>query len=49
VLHVSADGKPTPLVKLRQGAADHDYVIDQRLLVVPLVLDNAIRAYRWAP
>jgi hypothetical protein len=49
LLHVSADGKPTPLVKLRQGAADHHYVIDQRLLVVPLVLDGAIRAYRWAP
>jgi hypothetical protein len=49
VLHVSAGGRPTLLVKLRQGAADHDYVIDQRLLVIPLVLDNAIRAYRWAP
>ena len=49
LLHVSADGKPTSLVKLRQGAADHHYVIDQRLLVIPLVLDNALRAYRWAP
>ncbi len=49
VLHVSAAGTPTPVVKLRRGAADHTYIIDQRLLVVPLVLDHAIRAYRWAP
>ena len=47
VLHVSADGMPTRLLTLRQGAADHHYVVDQRLLVIPLVLDNAVRAYRW--
>ena len=49
VLHVTADGKPSVILTLRQGAADHTYVVAQRLLVVPLVLDNAIRAYRWAP
>ncbi len=49
VLQISADGTPTPILKLPQGAADHEYVVDQRLLVIPLVLDNAIRAYRWAP
>lgn len=49
VVHVSAGGTPTPLMTLRQGAADHEYVIDRRLLVIPLVLDNVIRAYRWEP
>ena len=49
LLHVSADGMPTPLLTLRRGAADHHYVVDQQLLVIPLVLDGAIRAYRWAP
>jgi len=41
VLRVSADGVPTRLLTLRQGAADHLYVVDQRLLVVPLVRDHA--------
>jgi len=47
VLRVSADGVPTRLLTLRQGAADHVYVVDQRLLVVPLVRDHVVRAYRW--
>jgi hypothetical protein len=49
LLHVTADGKPSTLMTLRKGAADHHYVREQRLLVIPLVLDNAVRAYRWAP
>jgi hypothetical protein len=49
LLHVSADGAPTRILTVRRGAADHHYVAAQRLLVIPLVLDNAIRAYRWAP
>lgn len=47
VLRVSADGVATRLLTLRQGAADHVYVLDQRLLVVPLVRDHVVRAYRW--
>ena len=47
VLRVSADGVPARLLTLRQGAADHLYVVDQRLLVVPLVRDHVVRAYRW--
>lgn len=49
VLHVSADGKPTPLMKLVQGSADHTYLIDKQLLIIPLMKDNVLRAYRWAP
>lgn len=47
VLRVSAEGTPTRLMTLTQGAADHLYVVDQRLLVVPLVKDHVVRAYRW--
>jgi len=46
---VLPDGEMTLLLRLPRGAADHHYVIDRRLLVVPLVLDGALRAYRWAP
>jgi hypothetical protein len=49
VLRVSAEGQPTSLLKLPKGAADHEYVADRRLLVIPLVLDHTLRAYRWAP
>ena len=49
ILRVSADGVPSLLLTLKQGAADHTYVIDRGLLVVPLVLDGAVRAYRWTP
>lgn len=49
VLHVTADGRPTPLMQLGQGTADHAYLIDARLLVIPLMKDNVLRAYRWAP
>jgi hypothetical protein len=49
LLRVSADGVPSLLLTLKQGAADHTYVIDRALLVVPLVLDGAVRAYRWTP
>jgi hypothetical protein len=49
LLRVSADGVPSLLLTLKQGAADHTYVIDRGLLVVPLVLDGAVRAYRWSP
>ncbi|TWT19083.1 hypothetical protein FQY83_11990 [Luteimonas marina] len=49
VLRVSADGVATPLLTLSKGAADHLYLVDERLLVVPQLLDDVVRAYRWAP
>lgn len=49
VLHVSADGKPTPLMKLVQGTADHEYIVKKKQMLVPLMNDNVLRAYRWAP
>jgi hypothetical protein len=49
VLRVSAEGRTSPLMRLRRGAADHEYVIDKGLLIVPLVLDGVVRAYRWTP
>jgi len=49
VLHVSADGKPTPLMKLVRGTADHTYLDDQQLLVIPSMNENLLRAYRWKP
>jgi hypothetical protein len=33
----------------RRGAADHEYIGQQQLLIIALVLDDVVRAYRWAP
>ena len=49
VLHVDAGGNTTVLLRPGKGAADHLYRIDAQLLVVPQVLDDVVRAYRWAP
>lgn len=49
VLHVSADGKTSPMMKLGQGTADHTYLIEQKLLVIPQMKEHVLRAYRWAP
>ena len=49
VLHVSADGRPTPIMQLAQGTADLTYLIDSHQLVIPSMNENVLRAYRWAP
>ncbi len=49
VLHVSADGKVTPLMKLVKGTADHEYIVEKKEMLVPLMNDHVLRAYRWAP
>ncbi|MDQ5980953.1 MAG: hypothetical protein QG602_3931 [Verrucomicrobiota bacterium] len=47
LLHVTAAGEPAVLLSLGRGTADHTYLLPQRFLVVPHVLDHKVRAYRW--
>ncbi len=49
VLHVSSEGKPEPIMKLVQGSADHTYIVSREQLIIPLMNDNILRAYHWAP
>jgi hypothetical protein len=49
VLQVSADGKATPIMKLVRGSADHTYIAATQQMIVPLMNDNVLRAYRWSP
>ncbi|HWA29353.1 MAG TPA: hypothetical protein VG734_27125 [Lacunisphaera sp.] len=49
VKHVSADGKPTQLMQLGRGTADHAYLIDKQLLIIPQMLEHKLRAFRWKP
>ncbi len=48
VLHVTGDGKATPIMQLVRGTADHEYLEDKQVMLVPLMNDNVLRAYRWA-
>ena len=49
LLHINAAGEPTRLLTLVKGSADHLYLADRQLLVIPFLLDNVLRAYRWTP
>jgi hypothetical protein len=48
VLQVSADGKAAPMMKLVRGSADHTYLVASKELIIPLMVDNVLRAYRWS-
>ncbi|HLT43632.1 MAG TPA: hypothetical protein VK000_03115 [Luteimonas sp.] len=49
VLHVDAHGNTRLLLRPGKGSADHLYRADARLLVVPQLLDDVVRAWRWNP
>lgn len=49
VLHVTADGQTTPLLALGRGTADHAYLIGEKLLIIPQMMEHKLRAFRWVP
>jgi hypothetical protein len=49
VLHVTSDGATSPLMNLGQGTADHAYLVDEKLLLIPQMMENTLSAWRWAP
>jgi sugar lactone lactonase YvrE len=46
VLQISAEGKLHVILKLESGTADHAYVADKQLLIVPRMNENKVTAYR---
>jgi sugar lactone lactonase YvrE len=46
IFHVAADGKATRLLDLNQGSADHEFIEQDRLVVLPMMTDNKVVAYR---
>jgi DNA-binding beta-propeller fold protein YncE len=46
IFHVSADGKATRLLDLNQGSADHEFIEKDRLVVLPMMMDGKVVAYR---
>lgn len=49
VLHVDAQGQTQLLLQLIRGSADHLYLPEQQLLLVPFLMNDRMAAYRWAP
>lgn len=45
VSHIGKDGKVTTLLELGQGTADIAYLPEQKLLILPRMLDNKVEAY----
>ena len=43
---MAADGRATRLLDLNQGSADHEFVEGERLVVVPMMTDGKVVAYR---
>ncbi len=43
---IDASGKAETLIDLNQGSADHEYVAGERLAIVPMMVDNAVAAYK---
>jgi sugar lactone lactonase YvrE len=46
ILHADAKGTTTLLVDLPQGAADHEVILDQNLVIVPMMLEGELVAFR---
>jgi hypothetical protein len=45
ILHISEEGEVKVLMELTQGAADHAYLPDRHLLILPRMLENSLVAY----
>ena len=44
--HISDDGKAEMLMNLNQGSADHEFVEDENLAVIPMMMDGTVNAYK---
>jgi hypothetical protein len=41
-----ADGKAKMIMDLNQGSADHEYVEGEKLVVIPMMMDGTVAAYK---
>ena len=46
LLHIKANGEFKELLKLSPGAADHEVILEKNLIIIPLMKDNKIVAYK---
>jgi sugar lactone lactonase YvrE len=43
---IDASGKAEMLMDLNQGSADHEYLESESLAIIPMMMDNAVAAYK---
>jgi sugar lactone lactonase YvrE len=43
---ISDDGKAEMLMDMQQGSADHEFVEDENLAVIPMMMDGTVNAYK---
>ena len=46
LLHVDPTGKAEVLLNLGEGSADHDFIREEDLILIPMMKDNRLLAYR---
>lgn len=46
LFHISRKGKVNLLLELNQGSADLEYIIEQDLVLIPMMKDNVLNAYK---
>lgn len=45
LFHFDAKGHATEILKLKQGSADIHYLVDKHLLLIPMMMENEVRAF----
>ena len=46
MIHVAPDGTAETLIDLAQGSADLEFLPEERIVIVPMMLDDAIVSHR---
>ncbi len=46
LFHITAKGEVTELLDFEQGSADHEYIIEKDLILIPLMKENKLLGYK---
>ena len=46
LLHIEHSGEVTQLIEFEQGSADHEFIISKSLMLIPLMKENKLLAYK---
>ena len=46
LFHISSTGEAKEILSLKQGSADHEFIIEKDLMFIPMMNDNIMYAYK---